>query len=113
MRGNLSPKFFHQGRSAGRGGSSYSRGETDDEHRPFDDINGHHQYKTITLREDDEFYRAYMNRGRSSPLGLRDPQSQNNRFKHLNTHEDDNLSSSFKHLDHDQATSRFDDSRFE
>lgn len=65
----------------GRGGSSLSRADEEDNLSQGSPFKLAKQYKTITVREDDDFYIAYMNRGKRSPLGLiPDPQSQKGRF---------------------------------
>ena len=59
MRGDSSPSFWPRrgrGISVGRGESDFSR---EDEH-----LESARGYKTITFHEDDDFYKAYINRGK-------------------------------------------------
>ena len=68
LRGHNRTNYF-KGRSPDRNGvrsgrgSSLSRGEEETDEMIS-------RFKTITLHEDDEFYQAYINRGRISPLGF-------------------------------------------
>lgn len=91
-----SPKFSPnagRGKSVGRDESSFSR---EDDHTGF---------HTITLREDDEFYKAYINRGKAgSPIGpSKKFWTQRQRFQQ---------EFSARRTEEDEpGTSRFDDSR--
>jgi len=87
--------------TAGRGGSPFSRGDDDDE----PSMGGGLQYKTITVREDDEFYKAYLRRGRASPLGYVDSHNQRGRFHDYSSSRRDNVGE-------EKGTSRFDDGNF-